>query len=188
MGMPHATGDWTAAMARALPDDGRRHEVVDGELLVTPAPSWDHQRVVGAFYRALDAHLVAHRIGEVVLAPADVELDDRTLVQPDLFVIPLVAGMRPTALADVGGRLLLVIEVLSPSTARADRDLKRRRYRRAGIPEYWIVDADARVVERWRAGEERPEIVTDALDWTPADGAAVLRIDLAELFGAALRG
>lgn len=185
MGMAHAATDWTAAMVRVLPDDGQRHECVDGELLVTPAPSWMHQRAVFALAKRLDAYVVRQRVGEVVLSPADVELDVHTLVQPDLFVVPLVEGRRLRDWAEIGGRLLLVVEVLSPSTARADRQIKRRRYQRAGIPEYWIVDLDARLVERWRPEDERPEVLADALVWQPADGAA-LTIDLPALFAEAL--
>ena len=189
MGMAHPTTDWTAARVRALPDDGRRYEAVDGELLVTPAPGWPHQRAVGALYRLLDDHLRAHGLGEAVMSPADVELDARTLVQPDVFVVPLLeGGRRMRDWAEIQGRLLLVVEVLSPSTARADRHLKRRRYQRAGIPEYWIIDLDARLVERWRPADERPEILDERLEWHPAAGSPPLAIDLEALFAEALDG
>jgi Uma2 family endonuclease len=181
MDMPHAATEWTAAMLRDLPDDGRRYEVVDGELLVTPAPAWRHQRAVGALYLRLATWLAQHRLGEVIVAPADVELDARTLVQPDLFVVPLVDGRRPDRWEDVG-TLLLAIEVLSPSSARADRHLKRRRYQRQGVPDYWIVDLDARLVERWRPADERPEILAESLEWQPAAGEPALAIDLTAFF------
>ena len=66
---------------------------------------------------------------------------------------------------------LLAVEVLSPSTARADRTVKRRLYQRAGVPEYWIVDLEARLVERWRPADERPEVLTDTLTWRPVSPA-----------------
>lgn len=185
MGMPNAARDWTAARVRALPDDGKRYEVIDGELLVTPAPSWTHQFAVGAFYRVLWPYATEHRIGEAVLSPADVELDARTLVQPDLFVVPLIAGRRMREWSDLEGNLLLAVEILSPSTARADRHLKRRRYQRAGVPEYWIVDLDARLVERWRPADERAELLAETLEWRPS-AAAPLVIDLPELFAGVL--
>ena len=191
MGMAHPTTGWTAEMVRALPDDGRRYEVVDGELLepMTPAPGWAHQRAVFALAKALDRYVTGHRLGEAVLSPADVELDAGTLVQPDLFVVPLRDdGTRMRDWAEIGGRLLLVVEVLSPSTARADRHLKRHRYQRAGIPEYWIVDLDARLVERWRPTDERPEILDARLEWQPAAGSPPLAIDLEALFAEALDG
>jgi Uma2 family endonuclease len=74
------------------------------------------------------------------------------------------------------------VEVLSPSTARADRTVKRRRYQRAGIPDYWIVDLDARVVERWRPGDERPEILTEALTWHPYSSGEGFTLGLLRFF------
>jgi Uma2 family endonuclease len=186
MGMPHATMDWTAERVRALPEDGKRYEVVDGELLVTPAPRWAHQHAVAELFRRLDPYVRDNAVGEVTFSPADVELDPQTLVQPDLFVVPLIDGRRMREWSEIQGRLLLAVEVLSPSTARADRHLKRRRYQRAGIPEYWIVDLDARMVERWRPDDERPEMLADALEWRPAEVVPPLVIDLPGLFGGVL--
>jgi Uma2 family endonuclease len=186
MGMPHAATDWTAERVRALPDDGRRYEVVDGELLVTPAPSWTHQLAVGAFYRALWTYTAAAGVGDAIISPADVELDPGTLVQPDVFVVPRIGGRRIGDWRDIEGRLLLAVEVLSPSSARADRHLKRRRYQRAGVPEYWIVDIDARLVERWRPTDERPEVLAEQLEWRPSGVAEPLVIDLPALFAEVL--
>ncbi|HXO84958.1 MAG TPA: Uma2 family endonuclease, partial [Gemmatimonadales bacterium] len=98
----------------------------------------------------------------------------------DVFVVGLVAGRRPREWSDIE-RLLLAIEVLSPSTARADRTTKRRLYQRAGV-EYWIVDLEARLVERWRPGDERPEILTERIEWLPAPGVVPLIIDLGGFF------
>lgn len=181
MGMPQAAPEWTAAMVRDLPDDGRRYETVDGELLVTPGPSWLHQDAVGALYRRLASYLGEHRVGHVLMAPADVELDPCTLVQPDLFVVPLVEGRKPAHWTEAG-RLLLVVEILSPTSARADRTIKRRRYQGQPVPEYWIVDLDARLVERWRPADERPEIITRSLEWQPAAESAALSVDLDAFF------
>jgi Uma2 family endonuclease len=77
---------------------------------------------------------------------------------------------------------VLVIEVLSPATARYDRQLKRRRYQRARVPEYWIVDVDSRLIERWRPNDERPEMLEERLTWKPAPGDASLDLDLTQLF------
>jgi Uma2 family endonuclease len=185
MGMPRAVTSWTAAMLAELPDDGNRYEVVDGELLVTPAPAWPHQTMIGALYRRLAAWLEAHRVAHVMLAPADVTLDPKTLVQPDLFVVPLHAGRAPRSWAEAG-ELLLAVEVVSPASARADRHLKRRRYQRAGADEYWVVDLDARLVERWRPADERGEPLAERLVWRPRGAAEGLAIDLRELFAEAL--
>jgi len=115
------------------------------------------------------------------MSPADIELDPHGMVQPDVFVDGLVDG-RPTNEWNAGAPLLLAVEVLSPSTARADRTVKRRRLQRAGIPEYWIVDLDARAVERWRPGDERPEVLADTIEWRPAPGTDPLTIALPPLF------
>lgn len=187
MGMPHTAERWTAEMVRALPDDRNRYEVIDGELLVTPAPSWPHQWVVGGFFRHLANYLQGQSWGEVVASPADISFHNDMLVQPDLFVVPIGSdGRRPRQWADVRA-LLLAVEVLSPSTARADRQVKRRLYQREGVGEYWIVDLDARVVERWRPSDERPEIVTTNLTWQPQPAAAPFELDLVEFFDEILR-
>jgi Uma2 family endonuclease len=117
----------------------------------------------------------------VFSSPADIEFDPHTLVQPDVFVAPSVAGRRPRNWAEITG-LLLAVEVLSPSSARADRMTKRRRYQRAGVPEYWVVDLDARLIERWRPRDERPELVTEVLRWELRAGVEPLAIDLPAYF------
>jgi Uma2 family endonuclease len=173
---------YTAAMVRALPEDGQRHEAVNGELIVTPAPSLLHQRGVGRLFLILAHVLEAGGSFETIVSPADVELDSHTLVQPDVFVTR-TSGGRPNNWADVD--LVLAIEVLSPSTARYDRLVKRQRYQAQGI-EYWIVDLDARVLERWRPGEERPEILAERFEWQPPNAAATLVIDLEQYFAEVL--
>jgi Uma2 family endonuclease len=180
MGMPLEAPRWTADMVRALPDDGNRYEVVDGELLVTPAPTWTHQRAVKALFLALAGYERTHGGCEVLFSPADIELDPHGLVQPDVFVYGLVDG-RPATRWNSGAPLLLVVEVLSPSTARADRTTKRRRFQRAHVPEYWIVDLDARVIERWRPDDERPEILGETIAWQPDAAATPLAIALPPL-------
>lgn len=185
MGMPEAWVDWTAQAVRELPDDGQRYEVVDGELLVTPSPVYAHQRMVSRLMLLLQPHVESHALGDVVTSPSDVELDPRTLVQPDLFVTPLVDGRLPRTWDEMQAPTL-VIEVLSPSTARADRHRKRLRYQRARIAEYWIVDLDARLVERWRPGDERPEVLDEALEWKPDPAIPPLLIELPVLFAEVL--
>lgn len=170
-------------MVRALPGDGNRYEVVDGELLVTPAPSWRHQRAVIGIAARLWHYLRGTAWGEVMSSPADISFREDRLVQPDVFVAPLgPGGRRPRQWSDIRG-LLLAVEVLSPSTARADRQVKRRLYQEERVGEYWIVDLDARVVERWRAGDERPEIVAGTLSWRPDPSAAPFELDLPPFFG-----
>ena len=95
--------------------------------------------------------------------------------------MPLIEGKPPRNWLEYGIPLL-VIEILSPSSARADRIVKRRRYQRTGVSEYWAVDLDARVVERWWPGDQRPEIVDDLLLWQPVTDLPGLGIALPELF------
>ena len=134
MDMPHAGGGWTAEMVRALPDDGKRYEVIDGELFVTPSPSWRHGDAVLGLVERLSPYLREHRLGHLKIAPQDVEFDPRNMVEPDLFVVPLVDGRRPLRWEDVR-RLMLAIEILSPTMARADRIRKRALYQRERVPE-----------------------------------------------------
>jgi Uma2 family endonuclease len=177
MGMPQ-TAEWTAARIRALPDDGLRHEVVDGEHLVSPAPRPAHQIAVYELVKRLGPYVERHALGRVMTSPADLELDRATLVQPDVFV---TAAVRIRTWHDALP-VRLAIEILSPSTARADRYVKRRRFQRAAV-EYWVVDLDARLVERWRPADQRPEVLEERLLWR-AEGAPVpLPLDLEDLFG-----
>lgn len=168
----------------ALPEDNaRRHELLDGVYVVSPEASFRHQRASFAFGRALLPALATRPDLELLALPGDIVLSARTVVEPDLCVIP----RPPTAQVhwrDVG-RPLLVIEILSPSTAVRDRGVKRRLYQEAGIPEYWIVDLDARLVERWRPGEERPEILSETLVWQ-SESSEAFELDLPSFFAEVL--
>jgi Uma2 family endonuclease len=182
MGMATASKKhWTIDMVRALPDDRNRYEIIDAELFVTPAPSLRHQAAVLELAHRLLPYIKAQGLGRAIIAPADVEVAPDTMVEPDLFVVPPVAGRLPRSWTEAG-RLLLVVEVLSPTTARVDRVRKRALYARMAVPEYWIVDVDARVVERWRPDDERPEVLSEQLDWRPDAAQPALTIDLAEYF------
>ena len=172
-------------MVRALPDDGNRYELVSGRLLVTPAPAYVHQALVLALYNRFHPWLAGRAIGEVMLSPADIGLGDDEILQPDLFVFPPPRGGRPRTWADITS-LLLAVEVLSPTTARHDRTLKRLRYQQALVPEYWIVDPDARAVERWRPESTVAERVTGRITWRPAPDGDALEVDLAAVFAAVL--
>ncbi len=186
MAMPVQPLDWTAAAAIALPADGNRYEVLDGELFVTPAPSWRHQSALEALSAALRPYVQANDLGWMLRAPADIVLAPRVLVQPDLFVVPSRPGPPPAGWSEVTS-LMLAVEVLSPSTARADRHTKRLVYQRYGVPEYWIVDVDAQCIERWRPADDRPEIVAEQLVWEPSAEIAPLQLDLPSIFAEMLR-
>ncbi len=184
MAMPAPQPVTTIEELLALPDDGLRHELLDGEHVVTPAPSLNHQRVVDHLLIELSAAVADHPGLEVLTGPADIRLGPRTLVQPDLFMMASDPEHPPRDWTEVGTPLL-AIEVLSPATAARDRGKKRRLYLEAGVEEYWIVDLDARLVERWRQGDERPEMVDGTLEWTV--GAASGTLDVAALFERTVR-
>jgi Uma2 family endonuclease len=184
MAMPIPATEWTLEMLHALPDDGNRYELVDGELLVSPSPSLPHQRVVAELLMLLKPWARERQL-EAFIAPSAITFTPRRELQPDVFVVPYLAGRR---VQDAGElvHLILAIEVLSPSTARHDRVTKRRVYAEQGVAEYWIVDPDARTVERWRPGDARPEVLTEMMEWAPPGVATALSIDLVELFRLAL--
>ena len=176
---------WTADEVRALPEErGTRFECVDGELLVSPGPRLPHQWVVSLVHERLVQYCRTTRFGAVSGGPGELELDRFTLVQPDVFVLPKVNGRLPQTQEEAGHPLLFV-EVLSPSTARYDRVVKRARYQRYGV-EYWIFDSEARLVERWTPDAERPEIISAELTWQPAGATIALTIELPALFAEAL--
>ena len=130
----------------ALPDDGRRYELHEGELWVTPAPWTRHQRVSLALASLLYSHVTARELGDVLEAPTDCILSRHTVLQPDIL---FVERERRSIITDraVEGPPTLVIEILSPSTARIDLGRKRALYAEHGVPWYWIVDPDARTID-----------------------------------------
>lgn len=168
-------------MVRALPDDGRRYEVLDGELYVTPTPSPPHQRVMGNLLSAIHTYLEEHGIGDALFSPSDIEFSPQRMLQPDVFAYPLVARRRPRSWREILP-LLLAIEVSAPATAYVDRQIKRRIYQSERVPEYWIVDLNARIVERWRPADDRPEVITDVLEWQPRSDVPPLRLSLEDVF------
>jgi Uma2 family endonuclease len=175
------SGEWTAELVWALPDDGNRYEVVDGELLVSPAPSSLHQYAGLILWRTFHDFLREHRIAAALAAPIDVQFGPRRMVQPDVLVTPLVDGRAPRHAGPLR-ELVLAIEVLSPATARPDRLVKRRLYQDEGVPEYWMVDLDARCVERWRPGDEQGKVCRERTVWDPGNHAPSLTIDLEAYF------
>lgn len=178
--MPLVPQYFTADMVRALPEDGQRYEVVHGELLVTPAPTMGHQRVVRRLVVALDAYCSRLRIGETFASPADVSWDRDNLVQPDVFVVvPDEAAASSWASVRT---LLLVAEVLSPGTARRDRFAKRRLYQSQQVGTLWLVDIDRAVVEVWTPDAIEPLILSRELVWHPPGAAEPLTIPIPGLF------
>jgi Uma2 family endonuclease len=171
---------YTADMVRAMPDDGNRYEVVYGELLVTPAPRLWHQVLVQRFSLALGLYLRNHPVGVLLTSPADISWGTDVLVQPDVFV---ASPDEARSLTWSRLRTLhLVAEVLSPSSARGDRFLKRLRYREAGVPLYWVVDGDERSVEVWTPSDDFPRLERERLVWRPEGAREEFALSLEELF------
>jgi Uma2 family endonuclease len=132
-----------------FPEDGKRHELIDGKHYVTPSPNLRHQRVVGALFWVIRTQLETHPTGEVFFAPLDVILSNHDVVEPDVLY---VSNERRAILGTwVHGMPDLVIEVASKSTRRRDERLKRRLYERMGGREYWVVDPDTEMVRVYRA-------------------------------------
>lgn len=171
---------YTVSEVLAFPDDGNRYEVLAGELLVTPAPEPRHQEVLRRLVVRLSLYLETRpRAFHLVASPADVRWDEQTLVQPDLFVVPVAQATNDwRSYQD----LRLAVEVLSPGSRRADRVEKRRLYQAHGVGSYWIVDPESRLVEIWRPEDERPEVVTDTLCWRVSPEAAEFQLAVEELF------
>ena len=187
MAMAAGHTEWTVEMLDALPDDGQRYEIIDGELFVTPAPSDVHQLVVGELLMRLKQYLRRSSLGRAIHSPADVRRGDhrRNRLQPDVFVVRLIDNKRPAYPFDLGD-LLLAAEVESPSNPEYDYHTKRKLYLTAGIPEYWIVSPVARTFARWRSGADPGELLTTRLEWHPAGMTEPFMVDIPEFFDDAL--
>ncbi len=151
MGMPQTVRHWTREEVLALPDDGNRYELIDGELLVSPSPRAIHQRAVIALYNRVYPYLRYNHLGWTE------------------FGIPR-----------------LVAEILWPSTAFNDRNRKRHRFQRSRVDGYWIVDVEARLIERWQPDDDRPEMLAESLGWQPEPAVPGLTIDLPDYFSEVL--
>lgn len=146
-----------------LPDDGKRYEIIDGELYVNPAPVPLHQIIIRQFLRVLQDWLDAHDGGDAIGSPIDVVLDRWSVVQPDVIVV-LPGSVAIIGKKNIKGAPDLVIEVLSASTRKFDENAKRKLYARVGVREYWTVDADGGEVKVYRRAEtvvlKRGDVIT----------------------------
>lgn len=191
MGMPAREKQrWTAREVRELiatsPRKTPRYELVDGELLVTPSPAPPHQLAVRHILFELALYLREQAVAEVLTSPSDIEVEPEQVTQPDVFILSNPELDRIVQDGFPAYELLVAIEVISPSSARYDRVTKRALYHRR-VAEYWIVDVDARVIERWRRGNDRPEILTATLEWTPEGVTRPFKLNLPSLFASAWR-
>lgn len=154
LGLP--PGPMTRAELDAMPDDGHRYELIDGLLIVSPAPRTIHQRAVSRIF--LLVHAAAPAELEVLFAPVDVALADDTVLQPDL----VVAGREQYTERDLPMAPMLAVEVLSPSTRSYDLLLKKDRLERAGCANYWVIDPDGPSIVAWSLVDGRFAQVTTA--------------------------
>jgi len=175
---------WTYADLQRMPEthDGRRYEIIDGDLVVSPSPRKRHQRASGHAFLVLAREIEDAKLGIVFHAPFDVVMSNTRVVVPDLVA---VRADRMHLVEDRGifGAPDLIVEILSPSNRRYDRGRKRRLYAAVGVPEYWIIDPIEQTIELLILADNRY-----ALDgaFTPGDRmtSAVfpIRIDVAEIF------
>jgi Uma2 family endonuclease len=142
-----------------LPEDGNTYEILEGDLYVTPSPSPIHQRVAKRLARQLEDFFEAGGHGEVFVAPLDVILSERDVVEPDLIVVADPSQVSGRA---IEGAPLLLVEILSPTSIQRDRIVKATRYAALGVPHYWIVDLEARAVECYRLAGAKYELLARA--------------------------
>lgn len=158
-----------------------RYELVAGELLVTPAPSLRHQRIVLELALRLREYVKRHRLGETVISPSTVSLTPDSRLEPDVYVVPTRSG-RMLRSTEVVTQLLLAAEVLSPSSARHDRFTKRRFFQMHQVPDYWVVDGEAEAFEIWHPGDERAALIDDRLVWQPEGALEPFELDVRTFF------
>ncbi|MDZ7288988.1 MAG: Uma2 family endonuclease [candidate division KSB1 bacterium] len=132
-----------------LPDDGKRYEIIDGELYMSPAPTLGHQRTIRRFLFVIEGFLQENPCGEVFQAPTDIILSDIDVLQPDIVFITKEKFDILTR-ENVQGAPDLVIEVLSPGTEKRDRTIKLKTYSKFGVREYWMANEEQETVEVWR--------------------------------------
>ena len=137
-----------------FPDDGQRHELIDGEHYVTPSPNIRHQTIVGTLHFLIRAHLEVHPIGRVFVAPLDVVFSHFDVVEPDILYLSNERAADVITPQHVRGAPELAVEIGSPGTRKRDETIKRRLYERSGVSEYWVVDPEVDLVRVYRRGGE----------------------------------
>jgi Uma2 family endonuclease len=173
--------EWTYAEYARLPDDGNRYEVLDGEVLVTPAPTPHHQKVILRLAVMLLEHVEGRGLG-FVFQDVDLLFATGHFLRPDLVVVP---ASHRAGITDRGVEIApaLVVEVLSPSSRTIDRVKKPRRYLDFGVLAYWVVDPFEGAIWIWdrAGGPEAPRQETAVAKWSMPDDAAIFEVDVAGL-------
>ena len=185
MAMPERIDRWTLSELHRLPEDGNRYELVRGSLFVTPPPSYAHQRIASVLAALLQPYVAEHGLGGVCFPRSVVRFGRESEVEPDLMVRP-VPHPLPTSWEDAP-LPILVVEITSGATRRRDRVEKRSLYRDASIPEYWMIDGEARMIRVVQADRDDHDVSTQ-LVWHPASASRPFTLDVAAFFRAALGG
>ena len=180
MGMALPVPQFTIEMLDDFPDDGNRYELLEGMLLVTPAPSLTHQLVATRLATILSHALRVSGKAHVVAVGA-LQRGDNTQLQPDILVFP-AAFPRAKDWRAVQG-WWLAVEVMSPSSRVYDRVVKRAAYLALGVEEYWVVDIRDRSIEVWKRGSAGSERAVKSLTWRPSALGPGIVVNLDEVFG-----
>lgn len=172
---------WTYPAYAAIPDDGKRHEVIDGDHYVNPAPNLYHQAVSRHLQFQLYVAIELRELGVVINAPVDVQLSEHDIVQPDLVVIRKANRhiMTPTRVKGIPD---LLIEILSPSNPAHDLETKRLAYQRCGVPEYWIVDPEDHRITRLTLVDGKYRDPVDHSESIPFDIPPRMEVDLRKVW------
>lgn len=168
-----------------FPDDGRRHELIDGEHYMTPSPSTRHQRISRNLLTLLHNYLRQSKAGEIFDAPTDVLLSDQDVVQPDLLFVS-AAKAEIIKEKEIRGAPDLIVEIISETTRKTDEVIKRKLYERYGVLEYWIVDPELETIKVFRMTEQgyvrSSELSNEAKDILTTTLLPDLKISLSEIF------
>jgi Uma2 family endonuclease len=174
MAMPIAAPRYTVDQVKRFPPDGQRYELLDGVLLVTPAPRNLHQRVVMHLAGRLYQELMVPGLA-VVATPGELEIGNHTLLDPDILVYP--ASYGPEVPWKRMRNWWLAVEVLSPSSRVYDPDFKRPAYQALGVETVWLVDPESRTVEVWERGAVAPQVERERIEWRGVE------VELGVVFG-----
>jgi Uma2 family endonuclease len=172
-----------------LPDDGKRHELIDGEHYVTPSPNTRHQRISLRLALIIGSWLETHPVGQLFYAPLDIVFTRFDVVEPDLLYMSNARASEILTEKHVTGAPEIVIEIASRGTRRRDESIKKRLYERSGVAEYWVVDPERDVVRVYTRGEGRfaraRELSAEAGDVLTTPLLPGLEVPLARVFAAA---
>lgn len=169
-----------------FPDDGKRHELIDGEHYVTPSPNLRHQAISGRLFLLIGTWLQDHPVGKIFYAPLDVLFSRFDVVEPDLLYVSNERAPDVLAVQHVTGAPDLVVEIASPGTRKRDETIKRRLYERSNVVEYWVVDPVIDVIRVYRGAgnryERAVELSREAGDVLTTSLLPGLEIPLARVF------